>query len=57
MQEARAVAEARRDLLRIADRLSHSLQEHVVRGIHLDVGQDTEIVPRLQAVQVRLEIP
>jgi hypothetical protein len=29
----------------------------VVRGIHLDVGQDTEIVPRLQAVQVCLEIP
>ena len=56
MEEARAELEARRDASDVADGLTHRLQHPVVRRIHLDVGEQREIVARRQAVHMRLQV-
>src|SRR5262245_5604722 len=56
VQEAWTVAQTRRHSLGIAHGLAYGLQWLLVCIVHLDVGRDTTIVSRSQAVQVRPQI-
>src|SRR5207249_5119042 len=56
VQEAWPVPQTRGHFLGITHGLADGLQWLLVGVVHLDVGRDTAIVPRSQAVEVRLEI-
>ncbi len=57
MQEARCEFETCRDPPDIADGLTDLLQYPLVRLVHLDVRQKRKIIPLVEAVEMRLEIP
>src|SRR5262245_37641839 len=51
VQEAWPVPQTSRHLFGITHGLAYSLQWLLVRVIHLDIGRDTAVVPRSQAIQ------
>src|SRR3954451_16982653 len=59
VQEARPEAEARRDPLVVAHTMACSLKQGLVRGVHLDVRKEREVVacdkPAKMGPQVRRE--
>ena len=57
MQEARSELETCRDPPAIADGLTDLLQYPLVRLVHLDVRQKRKIIPLVEPVEMRLEIP
>jgi hypothetical protein len=57
MQEARSELETCRDPPDIADGLTDLLQYPLVRLVHLDVRQKRKIIPLVEPVEMRLEIP
>ena len=56
VQKSRTEAQTRCHPLLVAHEMSQDLQTLLVLGIHLDVAEDREIVPSLNARQMRLKI-
>ena len=56
MQEARTEAQTRRHALALAHRMPDGLQAPLVRFIHLDVAQQSEVVARSQAIEMPPQI-
>ena len=56
VQKARSEFEATGRATGIADRPANRLQQPLVRRVHLDVGEQGEVVAGLETVQVRFEV-
>src|SRR6478735_8681757 len=56
MQKTRPKPEAGRNVLAIAHRVAHLLQRRFVLSIHLDVGENYEIISSFNSGEVSLEI-
>src|ERR1700758_2074500 len=56
VQEARTEAEAGRDMFLVAERVPNRLQCFLVRLVHLEVAEDSEVITCLDAAEVRLQV-